>query len=568
MSRTFRSRRAFVEYETNRNRSKFFRELHGACDLRCLTSLPSYALLVVSPWEWINSRDNSRLCDNFRVTPDRPSFEPEIGRKTIEQSMHRTVLEGVQSLAFGLGFLFIALCIFEFNGLPPSVRVKVALSDAVLIPTFFGIYTATVSGKIPLGQANAWGTILSWLAGINILFAAALLKIDLLYTAYLGLAFLGAATVLLSVRWMVLAVLAPIGPWAAVMLPFTSSKDFGNDCFVLLSAIMVSFVLFFTRRRAFFRLQRLREFTSALLGHRATKEVGKVLGQFAALLTDAPAWALQWNPDTRREEWFFDYGRPLERTNVMTTFSRLDDSQRTALAQGHPIIYSLGKKQTILGIPLRTKRDLVGVAWLAKRHFKRFVVAHRELAETCADQVSIAFESIRLLDEVEHLATTDELTGVFNRRQFFFLAQRELARRNQPARGYVSAVMADIDHFKGINDKYGHGAGDIVLKEVARRLQTGIRISDILGRYGGEEFALILTETTPSSAQHVVERLRVAMASEPVSVQTHQLDVTVSFGVAICTNHSQTLEEVLARADAALYHAKDAGRNRVVLDAE
>jgi len=126
-------------------------------------------------------------------------------------------------------------------------------------------------------------------------------------------------------------------------------------------------------------------------------------------------------------------------------------------------------------------------------------------------------------------------------------------------------VMMDIDHFNHVNNTYGHFVGDKVLQEIARRLQTCIREVDIIGRYGGEEFLIVLTEPTPDSAYAAAERLRSVICEQPVHVEHHQVNVTVSVGVSMADDHCPDLDCLIIRADNALYQAKADGRNRVVL---
>jgi diguanylate cyclase (GGDEF)-like protein len=125
--------------------------------------------------------------------------------------------------------------------------------------------------------------------------------------------------------------------------------------------------------------------------------------------------------------------------------------------------------------------------------------------------------------------------------------------------------MIDIDHFKRVNDVHGHHVGDQVITAVARRLAHTIRTADLLGRYGGEEFALILPDTRSDDAHTLAERLRVAIADRPIDTDAGPLTVTISIGVAYLTAEQTDVETLLANADAALYQAKRAGRNRVVL---
>ncbi len=170
----------------------------------------------------------------------------------------------------------------------------------------------------------------------------------------------------------------------------------------------------------------------------------------------------------------------------------------------------------------------------------------------------------RLLHEVQQMATVDWLTGLWNRRHFFRLGEDEIdrARRYQHP---LSVLMIDIDHFKSINDNYGHSVGDQVIAAIAQRLAAGLRKSDIAGRYGGEEFAVVLAETDITNATTIVaERLREAMARAPVDTAEGPLQVTISVGAAAVDTGRENLLDALTRADAGLYAAKRGGRNRVV----
>lgn len=178
----------------------------------------------------------------------------------------------------------------------------------------------------------------------------------------------------------------------------------------------------------------------------------------------------------------------------------------------------------------------------------------RELAKKNA-------ELQRLNTEIQRLATTDELTKIYNRRGFFELAQREVnhAKRTEKP---LAAIMMDIDFFKRVNDSYGHGAGDRVLAEIAARCSHQLRSIDIFGRCGGEEFMILLPETTLENAIITAERLRQNACQTQISTESDSLTVTISLGVAVFKNH-MTLENLFGNADHALYQAKESGRNRV-----
>ena len=165
--------------------------------------------------------------------------------------------------------------------------------------------------------------------------------------------------------------------------------------------------------------------------------------------------------------------------------------------------------------------------------------------------------------ELTRLATTDFLTGVWNRRRFMELGEAEVARVRRSGRCF-GAVMMDVDHFKAVNDTYGHDAGDNVLRALAEACIDRLRNVDIVGRMGGEEFALILPETDPQGAKLTVERLREYLGELTIPVDSGTLNVTVSAGVTTVQDPKDSIEAALKRADAALYKAKDSGRNRIV----
>jgi diguanylate cyclase (GGDEF)-like protein len=165
--------------------------------------------------------------------------------------------------------------------------------------------------------------------------------------------------------------------------------------------------------------------------------------------------------------------------------------------------------------------------------------------------------------DLEDLAAVDGLTGLYNRRHFEALARAEFARCQRYHRP-LSMLMIDVDHFKLVNDRFGHAAGDRVLKAIAEICGAAKRDSDVLGRLGGEEFALLLPETTSEAARAFAERLRSGVRECPVVIDGETIVATVSIGVAGATPRTSGIEALLRAADQALYEAKRAGRNRVV----
>ncbi len=165
--------------------------------------------------------------------------------------------------------------------------------------------------------------------------------------------------------------------------------------------------------------------------------------------------------------------------------------------------------------------------------------------------------------ELEKLATTDGMTSLINRRHFDALARAEWARFQRYGRP-LSLMLLDIDKFKSINDRFGHDAGDLVLKAVAEICKTTKRQTDVVARFGGEEFVLLLPETDEAAAEIAAERLRRAIQDHPHVLPGETLQVTASIGLAGATLGMAAFEVMLKRADQALYEAKHTGRNRVV----
>jgi two-component system cell cycle response regulator len=165
--------------------------------------------------------------------------------------------------------------------------------------------------------------------------------------------------------------------------------------------------------------------------------------------------------------------------------------------------------------------------------------------------------------ELEFQATHDGLTGIWNRRAILDLLRRELnvARRSHRQ---IGIMMLDVDHFKQVNDFHGHLAGDAVLKEVALRIQAAVGSYDLAGRYGGEEFLVVAPDCDSGEVGSCAERIRSAMADDPILTDGLQIAVTISIGTTILDARFDTERTALAAADSALYEAKKTGRNRVV----
>ncbi|MEH6490717.1 GGDEF domain-containing protein [Halopseudomonas sp.] len=168
-----------------------------------------------------------------------------------------------------------------------------------------------------------------------------------------------------------------------------------------------------------------------------------------------------------------------------------------------------------------------------------------------------------LEEELKRQATTDPLTGLFNRRQYEMLFNRERERCSRQHK-YICLCVADLDHFKRINDTYGHDIGDLALRHTADLFSNLLRQSDVVGRFGGEEFVLILPDTDLEQAVAVISRLRQELEITPLPSAAGDIKLTATFGVTQVFTGDETIEAVIKRADQGLYEGKGAGRNRVM----
>ena len=217
--------------------------------------------------------------------------------------------------------------------------------------------------------------------------------------------------------------------------------------------------------------------------------------------------------------------------------------------------------RSLIVVPLRIGKEIKGILSTQSYQANAFTEDDKETLELLATQSAIALENSRLFTELQDMAMTDALTKIYNRRKFFEIAELEF-ERSRRYQHPLSVIMMDIDHFKLVNDNYGHAAGDVVLKQVAKICQDSMRNVDILARYGGEEFVVMLPETTVDEAQLTAERLRMLIARTPIMVDQVSLPITLSFGVVELDSTCKNIEELLDRSDQAMYHSKRHGRNR------
>ena len=218
-----------------------------------------------------------------------------------------------------------------------------------------------------------------------------------------------------------------------------------------------------------------------------------------------------------------------------------------------------------LGFPLIVAGKANGV--LGVRTSGALAADRRRIIEAAAALLAVSIKNAQLFREVKDNSVKDGLTGCFTRGHAIEVIDAELrrARRSQTP---VSMIMFDLDHFKDVNDRYGHLCGDAVLSAVGKRMKEVLRGSDLKCRYGGEEFLVLLPETPLHGARRVAETLRREIAERPVPWAGEGLTVTASFGLAQTMPGEVNVQAVIARADQALYRAKDDGRNCVRIAAE
>ncbi len=235
--------------------------------------------------------------------------------------------------------------------------------------------------------------------------------------------------------------------------------------------------------------------------------------------------------------------------------------------QDNPMFHAFGSKNKVqcwIGVPLLSRNQALGILTLDSNALGAYTENEADIAFTFASQAAIAIENAKLFGKVKKLATTDGLTGLYNRRYFFKLGEH-ICKQSLESKVPLSVIMFDIDHFKRFNDTYGHAMGDEVLRVVAARCLEISRKTDIVGRYGGEEFVILLPQTPLSIATDMAEKLRSIMADVPIPTEAYgALQVTISIGVADLRKGFETLSDILNIADEGLYEAKRSGRNKVV----
>ena len=218
--------------------------------------------------------------------------------------------------------------------------------------------------------------------------------------------------------------------------------------------------------------------------------------------------------------------------------------------------------ESLLVLPLVVREEPIGTLIVAAKRADAFGAAVRATLQALSNHLAVAMANARLVRQLEELATTDGLTGCLNKRAFLDQMEQKLLAAQRFGRK-LSVIVTDLDHFKAVNDTYGHAAGDRVLQALGQVLRRVKRETDIVARFGGEEFCVLCEETDSRGAQLLAERVREELEGTELQTELGPLRVTASLGVATFPDHASTAPDLFVQGDKALYEAKNRGRNQV-----
>ncbi|HEY3592988.1 MAG TPA: GGDEF domain-containing protein, partial [Polyangiaceae bacterium] len=268
------------------------------------------------------------------------------------------------------------------------------------------------------------------------------------------------------------------------------------------------------------------------------------------LVSQAAAWGnLEHRRDTFGPEqcWALRCGRPYFAEDAATGNCRHVDGQTASFC-----------------VPLVAHGEATGVLNIIAER-ETLTAGSMRFVELVAEQLALALANLQLRERLRSQSIRDPLTGLFNRRYLEETLARELSRANRTGQS-LGLIMFDVDHFKRLNDTFGHDAGDTVLRELGRFVERNFRTSDVACRFGGEEFVILVPDTELEQLERRAQRLREAIKQVAFSHQGIPLGtVTISLGAGISPDHGDSPDSLLGAADAALYRAKNAGRDRAVL---
>jgi diguanylate cyclase (GGDEF)-like protein len=308
-----------------------------------------------------------------------------------------------------------------------------------------------------------------------------------------------------------------------------------------------------------------------------TQEIYSVFQQLTELIFEDDAGAFGvFNRETQQIENIFSWGTHFSQDNFGS--EKCKALRRGYLYPVHntttePLCHHLLRQplpDSYVCVPLQTPTETLGLFQLylsgnGQKVPKKILEEKERLAVTITEQTAMALANLKLQDNLRLLSIRDPLTGLYNRRYMQEALEREIRRAKRSHRS-LGVIILDLDHFKIFNDTFGHIAGDLVLRSVAEFMQSKVREEDVVCRYGGEEFLLILPEISRPDLAQRAEQLRLGLQSLKINYNEEILDsVTGSLGAALYPDHGGTAEQVIETADAALYQAKQQGRNRVIL---
>lgn len=250
------------------------------------------------------------------------------------------------------------------------------------------------------------------------------------------------------------------------------------------------------------------------------------------------------------------------RSKELILVGDIDSHRRPIIRKSQRAFAGNYKTNNCAIVPLICQDRVVGVLNLAdKMDGKTFGGEDIALIELFSQLVGASIGNIKLFEKIQRQATTDGLTGLVNHKTFYEILEKELWRSRRYG-GQISLIMIDVDNLKKINDTYGHRAGDKVIKEISRRIKECIRQIDTAARYGGDEFAVILPNTSLADATIVAERMVEAVSQTPTTWRKEQIPLSISVGLGQYDSDTNP-EDITSRSDQALYTAKQAGKNTV-----
>lgn len=488
------------------------------------------------------------------------SDEERLSRSSVEE-VHRALHFNIDLLKRTMGLHTCVLLMQDADG--RALRIVELVSDSDQI----------AEGPFPVG-AGAVGAAFQ---------RGAVMNLDHLRPGYTGICYYQEPA---EVRAFVAVPVAEGGAVEGVLCadrveerPFTAAEE------EVLAQAVAHLVRTIENERVFVQLERAKREHSVL--HRASEALGAALDERAVLDAALEAAAqiaaydfaavAHYDATTRQHQVRRAVGTGAEQ------FSDLRFRDNTSLAamavqnrhylpyrgefdEGSQVLYTrkanLTGMPSLLVLPLVVREVAIGTLALAAKRPDAFGSGVRPTLCALANQLAVALSNAASVRRLEELATTDGLTGCFNKRYF----HDELTARLTAAERFgrrLSLLIVDVDHFKTVNDTYGHAAGDLVLRELGALLRRLGRETDVVARFGGEEFCVLCEETDTRGAVLLAERARAELADTPVATEVGTLRVTCSIGVATYPEHARNKEELFEAADRALYAAKRDGRNRV-----